>query len=489
MFKYFLSLEWKAFTRSASFRVNLFMKILMAFGILYFIVVFLGLGAGAYFLLEEMGMEPFPVVNNLMIYYVLTDLLMRFFFQKTPVMNIRPLLTLNLKKKSIVGYSLGKTLFSFFNWIHWFLLFPFSIVLITEGFDVLGVVGWFFGIVFLLLGNNFLNILSGNKTWLMYTLGGLLVGLGLLQYYGIFNLGEFTYSFFNFLYTAPWAAVLPLLYLIGLFVITFKFFRSNLYLDAGLAIKVSEASSENLDWLNQFGTLGTFLKNDIKLLRRNKRAHSTLMVSGFFLLYGLLFFTGFAEVYEAPFWRIFAGIFVSGGFLFTFGQFVPSWDSGYYPLMMSQNIRYRDYLNSKWWLMVIATLISVVLSAFYLYWGWEAYAAVVVGGIFNMGINSYLVLWGGSYIRTPVDLTSNKNVFGDKSAFNIKTILLTVPKLVLPMALFAIGNHFFGILEGYLLVAGVGLAGFAFKNKVFKIIERIYKTQKYETLAAYKQTS
>jgi hypothetical protein len=33
--------------------------------------------------------------------------------------------------------------------------------------------------------------------------------------------------------------------------------------------------------------------------------------------------------------------FVSGGFLITFGQFVPSWDSSYYQLMMTQNIPQR----------------------------------------------------------------------------------------------------------------------------------------------------
>ena len=40
----------------------------------------------------------------------------------------------------------------------------------------------------------------------------------------------------------------------------------------------------------------------------------------------------------------------------NFGQFVPSWDSAYYKLLMSQNITYKDYLASKWWLVVIATV-------------------------------------------------------------------------------------------------------------------------------------
>lgn len=487
MFKYFFSLEWRAFTRSASFKTNLFMKILMGFGVLYFILVFLSLGGGVYFLLEEMELEPFAVVNNLMIYYVLMDLLVRLGLQKTPVMNIRPLLTLNLRKNSIVSYALGKSLFSFYNWIHWFFFFPFCLVLIIEGFEVWNVVGWFFGMVFLILSNNFLNILAGNKSWLMYFLGGLLASVGAMHYYGIFNLGDQTQAFFYGLYQMPWLALVPLLFLITLFGITFGYFRKNLYLDAGLAVKTSEASTENLDWLNQFGTLGTFLKNDIKLLLRNKRSKSTLMVSGFFILYGLLFFTGSLEVYEAPLWKIFAGLFVSGGFLFTFGQFVPSWDSSYYPLMMSQNIRYRDYLNSKWWLIVIATLISTILASFYLIWGWEAYGAVLAAAIFNMGFNSHLVLLAGAFIKTPIDLSSNKNVFGDKSAFNVKTLLITLPKLVVPIVVFVLGDALFGTLGGYLLVAGVGVLGFAFKNMVFKLTERLYKSQKYETLAAYKQ--
>jgi hypothetical protein len=38
---------------------------------------------------------------------------------------------------------------------------------------------------------------------------------------------------------------------------------SILYLDAGLSSKHDVAKTEDLTWLNQFGTIGTFLKNDI----------------------------------------------------------------------------------------------------------------------------------------------------------------------------------------------------------------------------------
>ena len=122
-----------------------------------------------------------------------------------------------------------------------------------------------------------------------------------------------------------------------------------------------------------------------------------------------------------------------------------------------------------------------------MYFGWEAYAAVLVGAIYNIGINSYLVLWGGAYVKTPIELTSNKKAFGDKQAFNAKTLLLTLPKLLLPMVIYAIGHFLISPLAGYLFVAAFGLMGFVFKERAFKMIEGIYKKEKYKTLLAYKQ--
>jgi multisubunit Na+/H+ antiporter MnhC subunit len=212
-----------------------------------------------------------------------------------------------------------------------------------------------------------------------------------------------------------------------------------------------------------------------------------IIMSVMFLFYGLIFMTGAIEAYDGPFSMIFGAIFVSGGFLFNFGQFVPSWDSSYYNLMMSQNIKYRDYLSSKWWLMVIVTIVATVLASFYLFFGWKVYLAVIAVAFYNVGINAYIVLLAGAFTRTPIDLTSNKNAFGDKKAFNFKTFLLIIPQIILPVALYFVGNYFFSDLVGFAFVAGAGIAGFALKGKVFNMIENIYQKQKYETIAAYKQ--
>ena len=486
--KHFLRLQWLSFVRAASFKTKLLIKILMGFGFLYFAAIFIVMGSAAVFIIEkeELG-DPIELVSKFLIYYFVLDLVIRFMMQKMPVLNIKPFLYQPIKKSRIVHFAMGETAASFFNWAHAFLFVPFSITLLIKGYNPLAVLTWNLAIIALFYCNNYLNILLNNKNIVFYIVVPLVVAMAYAQYMGWWDITIYTQPLFAASYHTPILFILPWLLLGMLYFMAFKTYKSLMYLDGGLQAKTKDAKTENLNWLNRFGHLSVFLKNDIRLIKRNKRSRTTVIMSCLFLLYGLLFFTGAVEAYDGPVWRIFAGIFVSGGFLFTFGQFVPSWDSAYYPLMMSQNITYKDYLNSKWYLMVIATIISTILCSFYLYFGLEVYMAIVTGAIYNIGVNAFMVLWGGAYIKTPIDLTSNKKAFGDSQSFNFKTLLLIIPKMILPMALYALGHYLFNPWVGYAILVIAGILGFAFKDMVFNKIERVYKKEKYATLLAYKQ--
>lgn len=431
-----------------------------------------------------MNLEPLITVNKFLIYYFLLDLVVRLLMQAIPVLNIKPLLVLPFKKRTIVHFSLGKTAISYFNWMHALSFVPFAVVLFFEGYDALGIFFWLIAVFSLIYINNFLNIILSNIDKLFIVFIGIALALGAAQYYRLFDITTFTGPLFQGFYTAKGVFLIPVLVLVGLYAFTFRYFKNNLFLDAGLSKKEEIATTENLVWLNQFGTLGTFLKNDIKLIKRNKRSKTTIFMSVLFLFYGLIFF---GNSHQPEVMYIFAGIFVSGGFLFVFGQFVPSWDSSYYQLMMTQNIPYRGYITSKWWLIVLATFVSTILASFYLFYGWEVYLTIVVGAIYNIGVNSHLVLLGGAFTKTPIDLSNAGGAFGDKKAFNINAMLLTLPKLLLPLGLYAIGLYLGNKPLGLAFVAGAGVLGFIFRNKVFSLIEKKYKIEKYSTISAYKQ--
>jgi hypothetical protein len=485
MIKHFLTLEWKAFIRSASFKTNLAFKIFMALLFLYFAAMFALAGIGAYYGIKKLGLEPLQTVNKFIIYYLLADMMFRYFFQKIPTLAIRPLLVLPIKKDTIVHFSLGKTVLNYFNTTHAFFFIPFSIVLLINGYNILGVITWHLGILALILFINFLNILINNKDLIFGIVSTIVVGLIASQYYKLFDVTIYTQPFFQGLYEHIWMVILPIVVLLITYYFTFNFFKKDLTLDERLQIKKNLATSTDLTWLNQFGTLGTFLKNDIKLLLRNKRAKTTLYMSFFFLFYGLIFFT--QDVYKGGVMQAFAAVFVTGGFLINFGQFVPSWDSSYYQLMMTQSISYKEYLNSKWWLMVIGTTISMVIASFYLYFGLEVYLTILAVGIYNIGFNSFLVLLTGAYTRTAIDLESAKGAFGDKKAFSVKTLLFSLPQMLLPILLFGVGKLFDNNNIGIALIIIFGILGLLFKSKIFMLIEKIFQKEKYNAIAAYKQ--
>ena len=165
MLRKFLYLQWKQFRRSSYFEAALAIKIFMLIGIIYFggIAVFLG-GAG-YFLLKKVfpDVDPMLSLNKLLIYWWLFDLLLRYFIQQVPVLNIKPLMIIPVKRKQVVKFVLGKTSLSFFNILPLLFFVPFSLVLIFHHYHPLYVMSWFIGILGLIYFNNYAIFLI-NKT-------------------------------------------------------------------------------------------------------------------------------------------------------------------------------------------------------------------------------------------------------------------------------------------------------------------------------------
>ena len=161
MIKHFINLEWKQYFRSSYWQKSIAINILMVFFALYFVAMFLGLGFGLLFILKKTFPEQdaFVVANGFLFFWIIGDLLMRFFLQKLPVMSVKPLLTLPVKRSTVVNYVLGKSAVSFFNFLPLFAIIPFSIMLIRDGYATSMVLTWMFTMVIVVLIINFLNFI------------------------------------------------------------------------------------------------------------------------------------------------------------------------------------------------------------------------------------------------------------------------------------------------------------------------------------------
>jgi len=366
-------------------------------------------GPLAEFPLEDGTTASFLYVNKQLIYVFVYLIVMRYFVQSLPVLNIKALLLTPLLKIKIVRFSLLKTVLTYFNILPLFFLIPFSFLLASTGdYDIVGLIFWNINIIGLIYVTNFFNFLLKNKNKLIYGVGGILALIKILEYYSIVDFTEYSEQFFYLFYSQPYAVAFTWLLVFWLYNYVNKYLLQGLYIDTGLQVKIKEAKMEDFSFLDRFGKTATFIKNDLRLLKRSKRARTAVYMGIGTLFYGIIFVPS-EEILGSGI-LFFGYLFSTGGFLFMFGSFVPSWDSQYYPLMMTQNIEYKEYLNSKWSLMIIGTVISTVLASFiYSFFGVNAVYAVLAGAFYNIGVNGYLTLWAGAYTKSPIDLNSSAN--------------------------------------------------------------------------------
>ena len=492
MIKHFLSLEWKQYFRSSYWQKNIALNILLVFFALYMIGIFVFFGVFLFKILKKLFPEqdPFIVANTFIFYWIIAELFIRFFFQKLPVMSVKPLLTFPIKRSTIVNFVLGKSALSFFNFLPLFLTIPFSISLLNNGYSGSVVLTWLATMILITFIANFLNfILEAFSSELDIPFLPLLVvggGLFALNYFGIISFTDIVGQGILGISENPIYILIPLIVLIALYRFNFNILRKKLFLDASLQSKVKEVNASDLSWTKRFGDIAPFMQLDLKLIWRNKRTKSMafLMVIG--LLYGLFFYP--QPIYaDKTFLFAFIGIFSTGFFLINFGQFIPAWDSGYYKMLMSQNIKYEQYLRSKFILMVMSVVVMFVLGIPYVYFGYKILIAHAAAAVYNIGVNTHVIMWGGSFNRKKIDLDK-------KAAFNYQGTgavqwLIGIPLMLVPMAIFGLLDWLTGFEVAVAVLVLAGGLGILLHKPLMKAITQKYLDSKYKMIAAFGKDS
>lgn len=444
------------------------------------------LGGALYFILRKVvpTQSPMWVVSQFLVYWVLAELFIRYFMQKLPVVDIKPLLINNISKSKIVNYILGRSIFSGFNLLALVTFVPFSIVVLTKGYPATNVLLWLASLFLITLCSNFLNFLINKSDIAFGILLTLLLSFWGLEYFGILSIRDLFAPIFHGLYAYPFAFVVPLLLLILLYFLNFRFLKGVLFLDGALKGKVKAARATELTWTKRFGEMAPFLQLDLKLIWRNKRTKTQVWISLLFVFYGLIFYT--QEVYaNMPVMHVFLGIFMTGIFLANFGQFIPAWDSAYYSMMMSQNIPLRKYLESKALLITVSVVVMFLLTIPYVYFGWKIVLVNIACAVYNLGINIPVILYFGSFNKKRIEL--DQSPFGNMQGTSAVQFLIMLPVLGLPILLFTVFYYLVSFEAALTILIALGILGYAFKNTLLNIVTEQYATKKHVMLEGFKQ--
>lgn len=493
MFKRLTFLEWKAFIRSASLGKSIGLKIVMGFLGLYFTLAFLLLGIGLYPLLDNYfpGEEPLYLVNRFVMLWLFAELSFRFFLQSLPVLDIKPLLILPIRKRNVVNYVLLKSLYSFFNFLPLLIIVPFGIINIYKSeFPWTSILAWMIAIAGLSLCVNFANFIIKKRFTdnLKALIPAVLIIaiLAILEYFKIFESSFWFGEGLHAILTYPFLAIIPVFLFLMLFRWNQKNLESKFFLDVTLKEGEKSADTKEFLWTRRFGEIAPYLQLDLKLIWRNKRPKTAIYMSLLLLGYGLFFYT--QDTYQAmPWFFVFVGIFMTGIFMMNFGQFVPAWDASYYPLIMAQNIPMNKYLTAKAGLITFSVVVLAILATPYAYFGWRIFILNLVCAVYNIGVNIPLLLYTGAFNKKRIDL--DKSPFMNYQGTGATQWLVGIPLMVIPVFLFWSIQKLISFESGMVFLFALGILGVLLRNRAIEFIAQVYKRKKYVMIEGFKQKS
>ncbi len=442
----FLSQQWIAFWRSRNKGKSIAIRVTMGIFILYLLLnaVVVSFFLDKILMKIHPGQDLLQVFNGFILYYFLMDLLMRFQLQELPTLAVRPYLHLPIKKNQIVNYLSITSLFSAFNLTPFLLTLPFLIKVLVPKHGL----GPFWGYVLCILGftffNHFFSLWLKRKVNLnaFYMLGffALLLIIWLLEFhFKVISLSTISKDLFNGIIHQPLLSGLSILLAFAMFLVNHSYLKSNLYLEELQSSKTSLKSSTEIPYLNRFGVIGDLAANELKLILRNKRSRSVLTMCAMFMFYGLIFYSkpgfGYASM-------VFCGMFMTGIFIINYGQFMFSWQSAHFDGILASKVDAKDFFRSKFLLFNLFSTVCFLLTIPYIYFGWKVVVVHFVMYVWNLGVNTVLILYFANQNYKRIDLTKGSAM--NWEGVGASQFILSIPLMIAPYVVylpFSLLNH------------------------------------------------
>ncbi|WKV13737.1 DUF5687 family protein [Marivirga harenae] len=484
--KWILRHQWISFRRSPSFQKDIGIKIFL--GLLGFLVLvnLIFVSANLNETLEALGIdsEPSLLVNQFLLYYFVSELAIRYIMQTVPVLDIEPYLHLPIRRKLISRFLVFKSIINPYNLIAPAIFIPLTISTFIPAMGLGKSLTWLAFTLVLSLCLHFFNILlkkkleSKNIVWIIFVLI-ILVHYAGNQYFNftLIPLGEWAVAIYN----SPLLLFIPIALLGYLIYISYQFFNQNLYVEDLFDAKMmsGEQLTSRLSGWESKGLINTLIVQELKLILRHKRSRSSILMAGLFLFYPLLIFS-MGEEAQTNVMPIFVSIFFTGIFIIQYGQFLWSWNTNQMDFFLTKINPYTQWVESRYRLLIYSVLITSVLSLPYFYYGYELMMIMGATAIYNIGINSMLImrmsLWGPKPIE--LDKSSMMNYQGVGAA----QFVVGIPLIVGPIAVYAIFANIWTSEIGVLAIALTGLIGLIFRKAFFNAIAKKLKKDKYKLI-------
>ncbi len=491
MYLKLIRIVWKESMRSSIWQKNILINIFLGLFIVYFLLILVLVGGA----LKEIMADGFDVEGIMalekfgtwVLYFLFFDLFIRFFMQKIPEMAARPYLHLPMKKTGLAGFLLKRTLPSAHNWLPLLLFLPFW-GRMWEDFPAFTRFPWLLMLISAVLFNNFLNFYLkrqfAEKTRVVALAGLCILLTGVADYLGWIKLSVLSGWIFNAVLEYPALVVVWIGLPVAMYLGNRKALRNRMYLEDIQPKTKITGEPGRIDYFRRYGKIGELVTLELRLMFRHKRTRSTLYLAPFLLLYGFFFYPN-PEFNDKTGWLIFAGLFVTGGFMISYGQFLVAWESTYFDAILTKSINFRDYFRAKYYILLLPTIAAYLLTIPYVAFGWHILIINTAAFLFNAGINVAIYMYFAAYNQKRVELSGG--AMFNYQGVGAKQFLIGLPVMVFPVLLYMLVNFFAGFEWGIASVGLAGLTGLIFSRQILAISARHFLSRKYAVADGYRK--
>jgi hypothetical protein len=489
IFKSLISHHWKQTTRSAYFEKGILIKIFLGLMFLYLAINLVVMG----FFMGKVMAQTFPdddpawSFSRILFYYFIVDFLLRFFFQPLPVISIMPYLHLPLKRSKLFNFLLIKSCLSLFNFLPLLILVPFvlrSVLPDSEGGFALY---WILTVMLLVFANNFLAFIA-KKTYALRSimLFIVLAAAALLILADVktnFLLSRGFASAITGISQHLYLILIPLTMLLIMYLVSRIFLFKHRYVESGNKKERLLFAGNKSGFFDSLSISGRLVMMEIKLILRNNRPRKVFSMSWIFFLYGFFIYGQHSRPSGTGLYLV-IGLMMTGIIMFQYGQMVMSWESGFFDKICTSGLRMQDYFRGKFWFFLAANSISFVITLPFAFYGLRIAFINLAAFLFNSGINSFLILFLGTYNSRRIDLS--KGVFFNYEGMSFINFFFFFPIIGIPFFIYLpfsiLGHPAWGLSA----IGLAGITGLAFSGVFIRSIVKQFNSRKYKILNGFR---
>lgn len=486
--KFFLKHAWLSFRRSPALTQNVLQTIVMAFFGFYIAVSFLVVGVVSGELIRDFFPErdAIGMMGAFLMFYLLIDILIRYFLQKFPTLSVKPYLLLPVPKKRMVHYLLRRSLLSFYNFLLLFIAIPFLLIEVVPQGNTIQTIGFALLVLGIILSSNYISFWASKASDFNNALPivflAVLLGLLYLEFNGYISffpyLEEAALAFFS----NPIWWVIPVAVVAGMYLYLFNYFKSFLKVENQ---RDSEGlvQSLNLGYFGRFGKAGQLMDLELRLIIRSKRARSYLLLSILVLLFPLSTVLGEKETLDFNY--ILYGLLMTGMIALNHGQLMLSWNSMHFDLLLSRGNTIKDIFKAKYYVLVLSCLVTYVLTLPYLFLD----PVIVLFSTALLFINTSFSIYAYMFLASFNSLRIDPNEGGSFSfsGFGAAHYLIGLPIVFVPVLLYYAGYAFGGMNAGVGVLFIIGLVGTLLHRYVIDGCVKLFMSNRYKIAAAFRK--